>query len=105
MIKIYRASKVLNVLFEICTITLPPFFASSFAVFTVSGGIKGGTDHNLKMTIIFAVFAALNLHVFYQGVKTLEDCECVRMQFSVHCLIFFIRISSQSLIQTNQQHS
>ncbi len=105
MIKIYRTSKVLNVLFEIFTIALPPFFAFSFAVFTVSGGIKGGTDHNLEMTIIFGVFAALFLHVLYQGVKTLEDREFVRMQFSVHCLHFFIRISSQSLIQTNQQHS
>ena len=102
MIKIYRTPKVLNVLFEIFTIALPPFFAFSFAVFTVSGGIKGGTDHNLEMTIIFAVFAA---YVLYQGVKTLEDREFVRMQFSVHCLHFFIRISSQSLIQTNQQHS
>ena len=63
MINMYCTSKILNVLFNIYMIALPLSFASSFAVFTVSEVIKGGTEHNLEMTIIIAVFAALFLHV------------------------------------------
>jgi hypothetical protein len=77
VIKMYRTSKVLNVLFEICAIILPPFFASSFAVYTDSKGLGGGAEIHLGYTIIFAVLFALCLHVLYQGVKTLEDREFV----------------------------
>jgi hypothetical protein len=67
MIKMYHTSKVLNVCYSRSHHCLTLFYASSFTVFTVSGGIVGGTDLDLDMTIIFAVLATLFLHVLFKG--------------------------------------
>ncbi|KAL3773233.1 hypothetical protein ACHAW5_008154 [Stephanodiscus triporus] len=83
---------VLNVLFEICAITLPPFFASSFPVYTVSKGLGGGAKIHLEYTIIFAVLFALCLHVLYQGVKTLEDLSIFNNTFEPTAFIGIIAL-------------
>ena len=67
MIKMYRTSKVLNVCYSRSHNHLTLFYAPSFTVFTVSAGTVEGTELNIEMTIIFAVLAALFLHVLLKG--------------------------------------
>ena len=67
MIKIYCTSKVLNECYSRSHDRLTLLYALSFTVFTVSAGIIGGTELNIEMTIIFAVLAALFLHVLLKG--------------------------------------
>ena len=65
MIKCYRTSRMQNTLFNIFTLVLPPFFASSFGTIGVREGEYG-----------YAIMCALCLHALFEGAKAMEDVSC-----------------------------
>ena len=65
MIKCYRTSRMQNTLFNIFTLVLPPFFASSFGSI---GEREGG--------YWYAAICALCVHALFEGAKGMEDVSC-----------------------------
>ena len=67
---------MLNTLFNIFTLLLPPFFASTFAGMAIGDPDERHLYELIIIECLFAVMSALCLHALFEGTKALEDMSC-----------------------------